>query len=143
MVDYAQKNEPWPFHVDEEAAKSTAFGGLIASGGYTTPLFYRLGHELYNNADSQWAFLGGFDWHGTFPRPVRPGDRLRQKIVVVKKRLSTKRGRGIVNSIASLVNQDSEEVIRIEVAFMIATRDFGPIDHSYYSREGENLFFYE
>jgi hypothetical protein len=31
MLEYA-KNDPWPFHVDEEAAKASPFGGLIASG---------------------------------------------------------------------------------------------------------------
>jgi acyl dehydratase len=32
MVAYARKYDPWPFHVDAEAAKQTPFGGLIASG---------------------------------------------------------------------------------------------------------------
>ena len=122
MVEYAKTNDPWPFHIDEEAAKKTPYGGLIASGGYTISLYYRLGHALYNNADSQWAFLGGFDWHVTFPRPVRPSDRLRRKTVIREKRLSSKPGRGIVNVVGSLVNQNSEEVFIIEAAFMIATR---------------------
>jgi acyl dehydratase len=50
MLEYARKNDPWPFHVDEEAAKESPFGGLIASGGYAISLYYRLGHMLHNTA---------------------------------------------------------------------------------------------
>ena len=73
MIEYARKNDPWPFHVDDEAGTRSPFGGLIASGGYTISLFYRLGHMPHNTPDSKWAFLGGFDWHVSFPRPVRRG----------------------------------------------------------------------
>src|SRR4029453_13178026 len=41
MLEYARKNDPWPFHVDEEAAKASPFGGLIASGGYAISLYSR------------------------------------------------------------------------------------------------------
>jgi acyl dehydratase len=122
MLEYARKNDPWPFHVDEEAAQASSFGGLIASGGYAISLYYRLGHLLHNTADSTWAFLGGFDWHVSFPRPIRPGDRLHRKTVVRSKRLSSKPGRGIVESVGTLLNQNGEEVLRIEVASLIATR---------------------
>src|SRR5262245_40107615 len=122
MLEYARKNDPWPFHVDEQAAKVSHFGGLIASGGYAISLYYRLGHMLHNTADSTWAFLGGFDWHVSFLRPIRPGDRLRRKTVVRSKRLSSKPGRGVIDTVGSLINQNDEEVLRIEVASLIATR---------------------
>lgn len=122
MLEYARKNDPWPFHVDEEAAKASPFGGLIASGGYAISLYYRLGHLLYNRADSRWAFLGGFDWHVSFPRPIRPGDRLRRKTVVRSKRLSSTPGRGVIDSVGTLINQNGEVVLRIEVASLIATK---------------------
>ena len=122
MLDYARKNDPWPFHVDDAAAKASPFGGLIASGGYAISLYYRLGHGLHNTADSRWAFLGGFDWHVSFKRPIRPSDRLRRKTVVRSKRLSSKPGRGVVETVGILINQDDHEVLRIEVASLIATR---------------------
>jgi acyl dehydratase len=122
MLEYARKNDPWPFHVDEEAAKASPFGGLIASGGYAISLYYRLGHLLYNRADSRWAFLGGFDWHVSFSRPIRPGDRLRRKTVVRSKRPSSTPGRGVIDSVGTLINQNGEVVLRIEVASLMATR---------------------
>src|SRR6516165_6371392 len=41
MLDYARKNDRSPFHVDEEAARNSPYGGLIASAGYTVTLWYR------------------------------------------------------------------------------------------------------
>jgi acyl dehydratase len=58
MLAYGRANDPWPIHVDAEAATKSPFGGLIASGGYTITLMYRLGHEIVNQPDRAWAFLG-------------------------------------------------------------------------------------
>jgi acyl dehydratase len=127
MIAYAQRNDPWPFHVDEEAAKKMPFGGLVASGGYAISLWYRLGHTVYDTPDTRWAFLGGFDWHVSFLKPIRAGDRLRYKTVIASKRPSSKTGRGIVNSVSGLVNQAGEDVFRVEVAWMIATRPSTPL----------------
>ena len=35
VVEFAQKYDPFPFHVDHEAAKATVFGGIISSGWLT------------------------------------------------------------------------------------------------------------
>src|SRR5205823_4650691 len=43
MVAFAREYDPQPFHVDEEAAKRTPFGGLIASGWMTLAIMARLG----------------------------------------------------------------------------------------------------
>ncbi len=122
MLQYARQNDPWPFHVDEDAAKKTAFGALVASGGYTISLTYRLFHTICNTPETIWAFQGGFDWHISFLRPLRPGDRVRYRVVIGSKRFSSKPGRGIVNSVCSLINQDGEEAFRLEVAWLIAVR---------------------
>ncbi|WP_147156537.1 MaoC/PaaZ C-terminal domain-containing protein [Reyranella soli] len=56
MLTYNQQNDPWPMHVDSEAAAKTSYGGVIASGGNTISIMYRLGHEIYNRPDRRWAF---------------------------------------------------------------------------------------
>ena len=33
MLAYGRANDPWPIHVDQEAAANSPFGGLIAGGG--------------------------------------------------------------------------------------------------------------
>jgi acyl dehydratase len=122
MLDYNRRNDPWPFHVDEDAAKHSPFGGLIASGGYIITLAYRSTHAIYNTAEVTWAFQGGLDWHVKFHLPVRPGDRLRSRITMKSKRPSSKAGRGIVTSANDLTNQEQRVVFSNEVVFIMATR---------------------
>ena len=32
IIDFAKKYDPFPFHLDEEEASKTVFGGIISSG---------------------------------------------------------------------------------------------------------------
>src|SRR5262245_22963040 len=73
MLEYAVRNDPWPFHIDVEAAKASPYGALIASGGYIVTLMYRSAHSIYNNSTEAWAFLGGFEWHVQFHIPAKAG----------------------------------------------------------------------
>jgi acyl dehydratase len=121
MVEYARRNDPWPFHVDEEAAGRSPFGGLVASGGYTIALWYRLGHPLLNQREGVLAFLGGLEWKVKFAHPVRPGDHLRYKTTWLDKKLSRKPGRGIVRSLGELINQEEKTVLSVEATYLVAT----------------------
>ena len=58
MLAYNRRNDPWPFHVDEASSAQNPYGSLIASGGYTITLMYRLGHQIYNVPGRRWAVLG-------------------------------------------------------------------------------------
>jgi acyl dehydratase len=121
MLAYNRTNDPWPIHVDPEAATRSPFGGLIASGGYTITLMYRLSHEIVNQPDRGWAFLGGIDWHVKFAESVRSGDRLHERITVLEKRLSSKPGRGIVKHLIEVINDRKRVVLSIESTALIAT----------------------
>lgn len=122
MLDYAKKYDPWPFHVDAEAAKQTPFGGLVASAGYTFSLWCRSVHTIIRTTDVEWAFLGGYDLRVKLLHPVRPGDRLRLKVSIGQKRLSSKGGRGHVDSEHVLIRQDGAPVFSVEFSFLIGTR---------------------
>ena len=41
MVAFARRFDPQPFHVDEQAAAASIFGGLAASGWFTAGLWMR------------------------------------------------------------------------------------------------------
>lgn len=41
IIDFARQFDPQPFHLDEEAAKASLFGGLCASGWHTAAIFIR------------------------------------------------------------------------------------------------------
>jgi acyl dehydratase len=121
MLAYGRTNDPWPFHANPEAATRSPFGGLIASGGYTITLMYRLSHEIVNQSDRVWAFLGGFDWRVRFVEPVRAGDRLHERITILEKRLSSKPGRGIVKNLIEVINDRKRVVLSIESTALMAT----------------------
>ena len=122
MLEYNRKYDPWPFHVDEEAAEASLFGGIIASGGYTISLTYLLSHKIFNTPEGPWAMLGGNESKMKFPAPVYAGDTLRYSMEVVKKRLSSKPGRGIVNILETMTNQKDDIVFTAETVLLVATR---------------------
>jgi acyl dehydratase len=70
---FAAQFDPQPFHLDEEAAKGTVFGRLVASGWLTMGITMRL------LVQSGLPLAGGIVGLGatvTWPRPTYPGDVL-------------------------------------------------------------------
>jgi acyl dehydratase len=115
IVEYARQFDPQPFHLDEEAARQSIFGGLIASGWHTGAMFIRMVCEGMVPSHAT-AGAKGFD-DLRWLKPVRPGDVLsvesevREKIegrrpdvgtVKVESRISNQRGE-VVMSLVSLV----------------------------------------
>ena len=47
IVEFARKYDPQYFHIDPEAAKSSIYGGLIASGWHTVSLTMRMICDAY------------------------------------------------------------------------------------------------
>ncbi|HXX84068.1 MAG TPA: MaoC family dehydratase [Casimicrobiaceae bacterium] len=110
IVAFATRYDPQYFHTDPEAAKRSAFGGLIASGWHTAGLTMRL---LISGYLSSVASLGspGID-ELRWTRPVRPGDVLHVRVTVLEaKRSRSKPDRGIVQSLVEVTNQNGESVM--------------------------------
>lgn len=122
MLAYNRRNDPWPIHVDEDTAAENPYGSLIASGGYTITLMYRLGHQIYNVPGRRWAVIGALDWHVKFPAPVRSGDHIRLRITIKDKRESSRRDRGHFNLLYELLSQEDDTVLSVLMAGLIARR---------------------
>ncbi len=122
MIDYARGHDPWPFHVDEAAAKESVFGELVASGGYSINMWFKLGHQLLNDTDEFWAFMGGLEWKIKFAKGVRAGETLHFMRRVAGKRPSSKPGRGILFVESRLTNQDGEVVLNLEEVVLVRRR---------------------
>ncbi|MFC6717526.1 MaoC family dehydratase [Natrialbaceae archaeon GCM10025810] len=122
IVEFAERYDPQPFHVDEEAATESAFGELVASGWHTASMCMRL---LVDGPISERAGMGarGVDelrWR----RPVKPGDVLRVRTEVLRKRPSeSDPKRGYVDTAVEGINQDGEVVISYVALGMIGRRD--------------------
>lgn len=82
IVEFAEKYDPQPMHVDEEAAAETMFGGLIASGWQTAAVCMRMFVE--NMMDDAWLGARGVD-ELRWIQPVRPGETLTATVEVVDK----------------------------------------------------------
>jgi acyl dehydratase len=121
IIRFARENDPQFFHVDEEAAKSSLFDGLVASGWQTAALCLRL---LLASAEAPFAGgVVGADVHVSWRLPVRPGDRLRLEAEVTGMKPSRSQpDRGFVTMRLLTFNQDEAQVQTIE-ATMLVFRD--------------------
>ena len=123
IIAHAHEYDPWPFHTDEERARESVFGGLVASGGYTIGLWFKLGHQLLNDFGEVWAMMGGIEWKVRFVRGVAPDMRLRFMRRVTGKRPSSKPGRGVLFIHSEIIEQDTgEPVMTIDEVALIARR---------------------
>jgi acyl dehydratase len=89
ITEFAALYDPQRFHLDEDKAKTTHFGGLVASGFQTQLLCFRpfcenvLRHTQAVGAPG----IDSLKWL----RPWYPGEALAVKVALVSKRLSSKR----------------------------------------------------
>ncbi len=124
VVAFARDFDPQPFHVDEQAAKDSFFGGLIASGWHTCAMVMRMMCDSYL-LDSASLGSPGVD-NVRWLKPVRPGDEIRALRIVTAKRTSkSKPDIGIVNSRWEVYNQHDELVMTMEGMGMFRVRDPG------------------
>ena len=121
IVDFAERFDPQPFHVDHEAAAASPFGGLIASGWHTVALFMGMYVRgvLLDSASLGSPGVEEVRWLA----PVRPGDELRGRSTVTDVRASsTNPRRGTVFTTNEVVNQDGTVVMTMKARGFIARR---------------------
>lgn len=123
VVAFAEKFDPQPFHLSDEAAAATHFGRLSASGWHTCAMTMAMLVE-HLKANEQ-AGLGspGID-ELRWLKPVYPGDRLRCESEVLEKRRSASRPEmGIFKSRMAVFNQDDVLVMTFVSNGLVATRE--------------------
>jgi len=117
--DFAAKFDPQPFHLDAEAARTSIFGELVASGWHTAALTMRLmldaGPHFANGTIGLGAEL-------TWRRPVRAGDTLHVRCEIIEAVESqSRRDRGRVVMRVDTINQHGEAV-QLQVARVLVPR---------------------
>ena len=117
---FAAEFDPQPFHLDEDAARDTIFGGLAASGWHTAALTMRLLVE--SEIEPAGGIVGaGFD-EFRWPRPVRPGDELHIESEVLEVRASRSRpNQGLIKVRTTTLNQ-RDEAVQVQIANLIVPR---------------------
>ncbi len=81
IIDFANRYDPLPMHLDRDRARDTPLGIFCASGIHTFAIGQRL---LVDNLYIRCRLIaGGQMKHFRMHRPVEPGDRLSMKIDVL------------------------------------------------------------
>ena len=125
---FAAEFDPQPFHLDEQAARNTLFGGLEASGWHTAAVSMRL------LAESELKPAGGIIDAGfdelRWPRPIRPDDELRVESEVLEVRPSQARpNQGLLKLRMTTLNQNGEAV-QVAIGYLLVQRrpDGNPVE---------------
>jgi acyl dehydratase len=106
---FARQFDAQPFHLDEAAAATTFFHGLAASGWHTAALTMKL--LVQGGLPLAGGVIGAGVEEMRWPRPVRPGDRLRLESEVLEVRPSRSRPeQGIAKVRTTTLNQNNEAV---------------------------------
>ena len=101
---FAARFDPQPFHLDEDAARRSVFGGLAASGWHTAAITMRLLVTSRMRIPGGMVGLGG---EVSWPRPTFAGDRLKVESEVLEvKPSNSKPDRGVVKVHTRAFNQD-------------------------------------
>jgi len=121
IKSFAREFDPQPFHTDEEAARHTFFGGLVASGWHTAAMSMRLFVESDITPRGGSIGAGGSDL--AWPRPTRPGDVLRVESEVVEVIPSrSKPERGMVVMRCETKNQHGDVLQRFSPKLVVSRR---------------------
>lgn len=119
LHEFAAVYDPQPFHLDDNAAKETLFGGLACSGWQTASITMRLIVQSV-------PFAGGIIGAGgevSWPQPTRPGDRLNVTSEVVEIIPSrSKPHRGVVKLRSETHNQRNELVQILNATLIVPRR---------------------
>lgn len=124
VLSFAAAYDPQPLHLDEEAAAASVLGGLSASGWHTCAMVMRQLCDTYL-LDSTSQGSPGID-KLRWLKPVRPGDTLSVRMLVLEARASQSRPAiGLVRSEWQVHNQHGEQVLSMEGWGMFGRRDAG------------------
>jgi acyl dehydratase len=123
IVDFARQYDPQRFHIDEEAARDSLFGGLCASGWHVAAAAMRVIVDYRAQAFAERAARGepvpplgvspgitNLRW----PVPTRPGDVVTFHSRILDKRETRRPEWGIVTMRVWGINQRGEEAITLE-----------------------------
>ena len=113
ILAFAQQFDPQYFHLDEEAAKASVFGGLCASGWHTCSMAMRL---MVTNFLQQSTSLGSPGLENVkWLKPVFPGDILHLRHQIVESRpMRSRPDVGLVRTNWDMNNHKGEPVLHME-----------------------------
>lgn len=132
MIAFAQKYDPQPFHIDDEAAARGPFGKLAASGWHTaagwmkcyvtTSLAFEDKRRAAGEDAAHSAPSPGFT-NLKWKKPVFAGDTISYRSTITAKRpMISRASLGLVSSANQGFNQHGEEVFSFDGMVLVLRR---------------------
>ena len=122
IITFAQEFDPFPFHLDEAAAKASLLGGLASSGWQTGALSLRM---LVDSFLSKVASCGGLGFRDLkWKNPVMVGDTIGGTVTIAELRRSSSHPQwGIVTMDFDVRNQKQKLVMSMRLANLVECRN--------------------
>lgn len=108
-----------PLHLDDEYARTSAFGQRVAHGALGLSVATGLLNRTGLTRGTLIAFVG-LEWH--FVAPILIGTRVRVRALIRSKRRTSKSGRGLVILGMTLVDRDGGVLQRGDFKMLVKTR---------------------
>ena len=124
IITFATEFDPFPFHLDEAAAKASLLGGLASSGWQTGGLSLRM---LVDSFLSTIASAGGLGFSDLkWKNPVMVDDTIGGTVTIADLRRSESHPQwGIVTLDFDVRNQKGDSVMSMRLANLVDTRQAG------------------
>lgn len=120
ILEFAGQFDPQPYHLDSDAAKTSIFGGLCASGWQICVLATRLLTEIFE--DNSIALMGmqnvlSLRWK----MPVFEQDRLTAYVTITQRQADSNRvGQGRISCDIKINNQKKQTVLKFSSTLLVA-----------------------
>ena len=122
IITFAREFDPFPFHLDEAAAKASLLGGLASSGWQTAALTLKMLGDRFLVRIASMGGLGFSDLK--WKKPVMVGDAISGTATISALRRSRSHPeRGIVTLDMDIRNQKGEPVMTMRLANLVEVRD--------------------
>lgn len=122
VIAFAERYDPQPFHLSDEAAAQTHFGRLAASGWHTAAMVMGVIARHVMATEQQGLGSPGVD-ELRWLKPVYPGDVLTVRSRVIETTPSrSKPGIGSFRSTVEVTNQDEVPVMRFTSIVLMRRR---------------------
>jgi len=125
IVAFARDWDPRPFHLDEEAARASVFGGLTASSCHA----YAIASLITARSEGDVAAAAMLSVELRLSTPIRPDDELVLSTSCLSKRPSASRpGLGVIETRSTLTNQTGEATLELTSTWLVRQREGTPGD---------------
>ena len=124
IIEFASEYDAQPFHLDEEAAKSSILGGLCASGWHSCAIAMRLVYDRFHiNAATQGSpGITECRWK----KPLYAGETVKIKVTCIDARPSKSRpAMGLTNWTWEMINAKGDTIMTTESWLMMGRRPDG------------------